>query len=85
MEKFRTHPVKTDHLFGQAAKVPQTVSLAAYEVRLHVYGPQEVMMPGDCQNEFTAGQLVAFLYARSFPKSEWSVRVAEALHGMDGL
>jgi hypothetical protein len=31
------------------------------------------------------GELVAFLYARSFPEKEWRMRVDEALRGMENF
>jgi hypothetical protein len=56
--------------------------MAAYEVYTHVCGSQEAMVTGNCRGGFSAGELIAFLYARSFPKAEWRARVDEALHGM---
>lgn len=40
------------------------------------------MIEGHCRGGFGKGELVAFLYARSFPKIEWERRVDEALRGM---
>ena len=31
------------------------------------------------------GELIAFLYAYPFPKTEWSARIDEAFRGMEGL
>jgi len=56
--------------------------MAAYEVYVHCHGEQEAMVTGDCRGGFSAGELVAFLYAKSFPKKEWRDRVDEALRGM---
>ena len=61
------------------------VTLAAYEVYCQVYGKQQAMIEGDCRGGFGVGELIALLYARSFPKSEWSKRVDEALSGMENL
>jgi hypothetical protein len=43
------------------------------------------LVTGNCRGGFSAGELIAFLYARSFPKSEWRARVDEAFHGMEDL
>lgn len=56
--------------------------MAAYEVYCELYGKQEAMVTGNCRSGFGAGELVAFLYARSFPRSEWRKRVDEAFDGM---
>jgi hypothetical protein len=44
------------------------------------------MIEGDCRGGFSIGEIVAFLYARAFPRSEWRDRVEEALRGsnLDG-
>lgn len=75
------HPVQTEccHRGGQC---PQVVTMAAYEVYTHVYGAQPAMVEGDCRGGFGIGELIAFLYARSFPKAEWRARVDEAFAGM---
>ena len=74
------HPIQTEccHLGGVA---PQAVTLRAYEVYAHVHGDQEALITGRCRGGFGLGELVAFLYARSFPREEWSARVDEALCG----
>lgn len=77
-----THPVQTGFRGGRA---PQAVTLAAYEVYCAIYGPQEAMITGNCRSGFGAGELVAFLYARAFPKKEWRARVDEAFRGMTGF
>lgn len=57
--------------------------MAAYEVYAHVYAPQEALIEGSCRGGFGQGELVAFLYARSFPKQEWRARVDEAMAGIN--
>ncbi len=59
--------------------------MAAYEVYSHVYSPQEAMVTGGCRGGFSTGELIAFLYARPFPKNEWRMRVDEALTGAKDL
>lgn len=72
-------PVQTvDHKGGQVAAA---VYMRAYEVYSEVYGPQQAMIEGGCRGGFGTGELIAFLYARSFPRSEWIQRVEEALKG----
>ena len=62
--------------------VPADVALRAYEVYCALFGEQPAMVDlagRNCRDGFGAGELVAFLYARSFPKEEWKARVNEAL------
>lgn len=61
------------------------MTLRAYEVYCHVYSPQEALVTGECRGGFSSGELVAFLYAHSFPKPEWRARVDEAFRGMENL
>lgn len=85
-EKIPVHPVQRTSEYkyrdegGQAA--PQVVTLRAYEVYCEVFGSQEAMVTGGCRGGFGVGELVAFLYAHTFPKEEWSKRVDEAFKGM---
>lgn len=74
------HPVQTKQTRGSCA--PQVVTLRAYEVYCHVYSPQEAMITGGCRGGFSAGELIAFLYAYGFPKDQWRQRVQEAFEGM---
>ena len=81
--KIATHPVQTsDHRGGHA---PQVVTLRAYEVYCHVHAPQEALITGSCRGGFSTGELIAFLYAYSFPREEWRSRSAEAFQGMRNL
>jgi len=59
--------------------------MAAYEVYSHIYGPQEAMVTGGCRGGFGTGELIAYLYARSFPKEQWRARVDEAFRGAENL
>jgi hypothetical protein len=77
-----THPFQVLP-YRSTGKVPKVVAMAAYEVYCHIYGSQEAMVTGGCRGGFGAGELIAFLYARSFPKSEWVKRVGEAFDGME--
>jgi len=72
------HPVQIGDL-GRYPNIPESVALRAYEVYSHVHGTQPAMVTDGCRGGFGAGELLAFLYARSFPKQEWSQRVNEAL------
>ena len=85
-----THPVQVPRrtVYGgrSKARMPTAVTLRAYEVYCHLYGPQEAMIDDEgkgCRGGFGVGEIVAFLYARSFPKEEWERRVQEAFRGMD--
>lgn len=80
------HPVQTKRVYGsETAKCPQAVTLKAYEVYSHVYSPQEALIKGGCRGGFSTGELIAFLYASSFPKDQWRARVQEAFRGMEHL
>ena len=80
MSETKVHPIQTEccHRGGEA---PTAVTLRAYEVYREVFGAQEAMITGGCRGGFGIGELVAFLYARSFPKEEWTMRVDEAFKG----
>jgi hypothetical protein len=80
-----THPVQTNQSRHGDAKCPQVVTMRAYEVYSKVFAPQPAMVEGSCRGGFSTGELIAFLYAHSFPKQEWRERVDEALRGMQRL
>lgn len=67
----------------EPATIPEPVYMAAYEVYAHVYAPQEAMIDLEkgCRGGFSPGEVIAFLYARSFPRDEWRRRVEEAFKG----
>lgn len=77
-----THPVQVHFRPHQRHACPTSVTMRAYEVYSHVYGPQPAMVTGDCRGGFGIGELMAFLYAHSFPKEEWHKRIDEAFRGM---
>jgi hypothetical protein len=77
-----THPVQIPRTHRDQARVPTTVTMRAYEVYKVVYGPQEALVTGHCRGGFSAGELIAFLYAQTFPRAEWRERVDEAFRGM---
>jgi hypothetical protein len=79
------HPVQTARYWRGQAYAPTVVTMAAYEVYCHVFGPQEALVTGECRGGFSAGELIAFLYAHSFPKTEWRARVDEAFKGSENL
>lgn len=82
LTKERIFPVQVPRLH-RAAGIPEPVYKAAYEVYCHVWGAQPAMVDLDrgCRGGFTVGEIVCFLYARAFPKSEWRARVEEAERG----
>lgn len=80
-----THPVQVKRYGRETARISTDVSMAAYEVYCAVFGPQEALVTGGCRGGFSASELIAFLYARSFPKAEWRQRVDEAFHNMEGI
>lgn len=78
------HPVQIKRNFG-SGKLSKEVTMKAYEVYAYVFGSQEALIEGDCRGGFSVGELIAFLYAHSFPKDEWSQRVHEAFRDMENL
>ena len=77
------HPIQIHRGYGRKRAVcPVIVTMRAYEVYKHVHGEQRALITGDCRGGFGVGELIAFLYAYPFPKSEWSARVNEAFEGM---
>jgi hypothetical protein len=87
MTKTETHPVQKGlTLRGRTpARVPTTVTMRAYEVYCHIWGPQKALTTGDCRGGFAMGELIALLYAYPFPKDEWYGRFQEAITGMEGI
>lgn len=79
------HPVQTHTYRHGRAEVSTLVTMAAYEVYCALYGAQPALVTGGCRRGFASGELIAFLYARAFPKNEWERRVDEALRGMKNL
>lgn len=74
------HPVQSHH---RIKAISSAVTMAAYEVYCHVYAPQEALVTGWCRGGFSTGELIAFLYARSFPRAEWDKRFHEAINSME--
>lgn len=81
----KTHPVQNNASSHGPYAVPEPVALRAYEAYCEVFSPQPAMITGGCRGGFGIGEMVAFLYARSFPKNEWRMRFDEACRGMKGL
>ena len=72
------HPMQNSgHTAPQS--IPESVALRAYEVYCAVYGAQPAIIDvaKGCRGGFSVGEIIAFLYARSFPREEWRVRVDE--------
>jgi hypothetical protein len=83
MTEIPTHPVQVERHSHKPSHAPVVVTMRAYDVYVHLYGEQKAMVTGGCRGGFGAGELVAFLYARSFPKVEWRQRFDEALTGLN--
>jgi hypothetical protein len=84
-QEIATHPVQVNRDRHLTGRVPQAVSLKAYEVYVALYGEQKALVTGECRGGFGANELIAFLYAATFPRNEWRKRVDEALGGMQGI
>src|SRR2546426_481163 len=70
---------------GTQAMAPKAVTMKAYEVYVELYGKQEALVTGWCRGGFSTGELIALLYAATFPREEWRRRVDEAFAGMTNL
>lgn len=81
MNLIEVHPIQTVDRKG--GKCPRAVTMAAYEVYCHVYGRQDALVTDGCRGGFSTGELIAFLYAKAFPKDQWRARVDQALTGME--
>lgn len=80
-KKDEFHPIQTLDV-QRNPYMPKAVTLAAYEVYRHLFGEQPAMIDlegRNCRGGFGTGELIAFLYARSFPKDQWHQRFDEAL------
>lgn len=77
------HPIQTHEVTRRGSGfMPSEVTLRAYEVYCDLYGAQPALIDlagRNCRGGFGVGELVAFLYARSFPKQEWRQRFYEAI------
>lgn len=82
-EEIKTMPVQGQTYNKKPGQLRELVVLRAYEVYCHLYGPQEAIVTGYCRGGFSRGELVAFLYARSFPQKEWRARSSEAFEAMN--
>lgn len=79
MNDIETHPVQK---VDTPSRIPKVVSMRAYEAYCRIFQSQEALVTGNCRGGFGVGELIAFLYARSFPENEWRQRFEEALRGM---
>ena len=84
MAEIETHPVQKSHNNRQA-RCPKVVTMRAYEAYCEFWSSQEALVTGDCRGGFGTGELIALLYAMTFPKNEWRARFDEALTGMENL
>lgn len=71
------HPVQIESIMRKP-RVPTEITLRAYEVYCHLHGEQRAMIENGCRGGFGVGELLAYLYARSFPREEWRKRFDEA-------
>ena len=69
--ELKTFPVQTRQPIHGGARVNERVVMAAYEVYCELHGSQSALITGNCRGGFSAGELIAYLYARAFPRSEW--------------
>lgn len=80
------YPIQKSHKSPrEKTTIPEPIYLAAYEVYEEVYGKQPALIDHDrgCRGGFGISELVAYLYARAFPKTQWRIRVHEAHDHID--
>jgi len=75
------HPMQADR---PPKELPESVALLAYEVYCAIHGSQPAMIDATrgYRGGFSIREVIAFLYARSFPRAEWERRADEAFAGM---
>jgi hypothetical protein len=83
----RMFPIQKHHRPHERSQVPEAIYMRAYEVYCEVFRPQEALIDLErgCRGGFGLGELTAFLYAHSFPKSEWRIRTDEAATRYQGI
>ncbi|WP_043793497.1 hypothetical protein [Solidesulfovibrio fructosivorans] len=81
------YPVQTRDLERKSWSLPEGVIKKVYEVYCHLYGPQEAMMDLEkgCRGGFHVMEVVAFLYAASFPKELWREKSDEAFRAKSAI
>ena len=79
-------PIQAHHLPSRdQGLVPEPVYMAAYEVYRAIYGEQLAVIDlegRNCRGGFSTAELVAFLYAATFPREQWRAKVDEAFEGI---
>jgi hypothetical protein len=69
MAEIEVHPVQTRNPQGSGL-CPKVATMRAYEVYCEVFRPQEALIMGGCRGGFGTEELIALLYAHTFPKIE---------------
>ena len=74
------YPVQTVNMERHSWSMPAGVIEKAYEVYCHLYGRQDALMDLErgCRGGFHVNEVVAFLYAATFPKELWREKADEA-------
>lgn len=83
-ETHRLFPIQRSTLLARERScMPEPVYMKAYEVYCHLFGEQGAMVDLErgCRGGFEINEIVALLYAASFPREEWRARSDEALSG----
>ncbi len=78
----KTMRMQTNRQERRPGALPLIVAETAYEVYAHLYGHSQSLARMGERGGFSAGEVIALLYARTFPRSEWRVRMDEALRGL---
>jgi hypothetical protein len=75
-------PMQQDTPRREVRTIAEQMHRRAYEVYSACNSPQESLLdPTTCRGGFGSGELIAYLYAYPFPRSEWKARVNEVFAG----
>jgi len=81
LHNMSAHPIQVKIMLDAKSTAPAAVTLRAYDVYSYLYGSNDALITGS-RGGLEIRELIAYLYARSFPQIEWDERVKEALRGL---
>ena len=75
-------PSEEGHPVQGLGHVSSCVTERAYEVYKHRYGDRQTLERLNERGGFHTSELITLLYARGFPKDEWTKRDDDAMRGL---
>ena len=79
--KLLRHPVQTPRY--RSGTLNSEVTARAYEVYEHLYGGRQTLARLNERGGLSVGEVIALLYARTYPKEEWRDRESLAFKLME--